>query len=113
MAGNGDAFGVIPLVGGIAVRHLPLEEFGLKNLSSPNDVCGTCGCHSPSWRTRCGNLLPPFPATKLVSCGVSGWLLAVVALWFRWCCVYFGGGLVVTFVSVEFFFLLITWLLLY
>ena len=86
MIGNGDAFGVISLVGGIAVRHLPLEEFGLKNLGSPNGVCGTCGCRSPPWRTRCGNLLPPFPATKLVSFGVLGWLLAVVALWFRRCC---------------------------
>jgi hypothetical protein len=31
VVGNGDAVGVIPLIGGIAVKPLPLEELGLKN----------------------------------------------------------------------------------
>ena len=79
MAGNGDAVSVIPLVGGIAVKPLPLEELGLKNLDFLNGVCGTCGCRSPPWRTHRGNLLSPFPATRLVSlhCRVA---LGVVAL---------------------------------
>ena len=104
MIGNGDAFGVISLVGGIAVRHLPLEEFGLKNLGSPNGICGTYGCCFPPWRTCCGNLLPHFPTTKLVSCGVSGWLWRLLLWWFRQCLFHFGGGLVVSFMSVEVFF---------
>jgi hypothetical protein len=62
-----------------------------------------------------GNLLPPFLATKHVSCGDSWWRLAVVALVVSSVLFYFGGGLVVTFVSVEvfFFFFYCIWLLLY
>jgi hypothetical protein len=103
VASNGDALVVISLVGGIVVSPLPLEEFGLKNPGSPNGVCGTCGYCFPPWRTRCGSLLPHFLLQILLlvaSQGGFGAVTLVVAS----VLLYFGGGLVASFVSVQFFF---------
>jgi hypothetical protein len=115
VASNGDAFVFIFLVGGITVSPLPLEEFGLKNPSSPNGVCGTYGCHFPPWRTRCGNLLPHFLLQSLLLVASQGGFggyrfggCVGFALFLWWSCCLLCECTIFLFLSFV-----CTWLLLY